>query len=455
MNVNLLIHCSRLPGIICAFLTLLAGGCGRDVRLPESTLKQYVLMKESAVRAAVKAEDLSMPAGGWALFNNILDDDFLQASNTFHALCMRSGRLGLPTPSPMEVAFDTVEKLAQKTGIPLPVKRPVDALYTGNWHGMADAYWSYFLTRKWRLPLLESVLQEMAAALPPGSIFIGDSDVGRFGLSMYAETREEGRPFFVITQHQFSAEPAYGNYIEGLYGKELHLFTEADRQKILARGSAGEFGSGQGAYMMMNSLMIKRIIDANPSRRVFVEPTWSIQGWMFPHLEPKGPVLEYHREPLSRWTAAMILADKEYWSKMTTQLIGVDLENVTSTPELCERVRRVHLRGEVQGGFQLADDSYAKDWFGTHRHFMTMLYNYWGPRCKTATDQDNLSNGLLLAYRQAFAICPLYSLDFADLLLRIGRCEEARLLLQTALAANPGNEAIQRQLEQLPEPSSE
>ena len=62
----------------------------------------------------------------------------------------------------------------------------------------------------------------IVASIPPGSIYFGGTDPGRFLVTAICKSQVNADPFFVLTQNAL-ADSTYLDYLRGMYGREdLH-----------------------------------------------------------------------------------------------------------------------------------------------------------------------------------------------------------------------------------------
>jgi hypothetical protein len=64
--------------------------------------------------------------------------------------------------------------------------------------------------------------EEIFKVVPPGSVFFGGTDPGRFIITGLSTSHAEGKPFFTITQNQLVATN-YLKYVADMYGKQLKI----------------------------------------------------------------------------------------------------------------------------------------------------------------------------------------------------------------------------------------
>ena len=121
-------------------------------------------------------------------------------------------------------------------------------------------------------------------SIPPGSIYFGGTDPGRFLITAMQKSNVNGDPFFTLTQNAL-ADSTYLDYVRSMYGDKLYVPTTEDSQKafkdytedvarrqqmnhlkpgedVQVDPTSGRIQvSGQVAVMEINGLLVKDIFD--------------------------------------------------------------------------------------------------------------------------------------------------------------------------------------------------
>ncbi|MFN0067767.1 MAG: protein O-mannosyl-transferase family [Limisphaerales bacterium] len=206
--------------------------------------------------------------------------------------------------------------------------------------------------------------------------------------------------------------------------------------------------SGQVAVMAINALLAKVIFDKNPGHEFFIEESFPLD-WMFPHLTPFGIIMKINREPLDTMPEDAMARDHEFWSQYSDRLIGNWITYDTPVREITDFVERVFIDRDLRG-FQgdrkfLRDDN-AQKAFSKLRSAIAGVY-VWRLQnaARTPAEQQRLAKEAEFAFKQAFAYCP-YSPEavfrFANLLVTLGRFDDAMLVARTCMRLDPFNPAI-------------
>ena len=73
---------------------------------------------------------------------------------------------------------------------------------------------------------------DIIQSIPPGSIYFGGADPGRFVVTALMESHADGKPFFMLSQNPL-ADATYLHYLRAMYGGKIHTPTDEDLQKSL------------------------------------------------------------------------------------------------------------------------------------------------------------------------------------------------------------------------------
>jgi hypothetical protein len=319
-------------------------------------------------------------------------------------------------------------------------------------------------------------------SIPAGSIYFGGTDPGRGVPTAFSKSQVNGDPFFTLTQNAL-ADGSYLDYLRAMYGAKIYTpaaedsqrcFTEynTDAQRRLEEHQlkAGEDVklvdgkveiSGQTAVMSINGLLTKVVFDQNTNREFYVEESFPLD-WMYPYLEPHDLIMKINRRPLAQMPEDTIARNREYWRKLAAGMIGDWLSEKTTVREISAFVDRVYVRRDLQGFTgdpRFIQNHYAKATFSKLRSSIAGVYAWrLGPAAppeylpKTESDKQALVTEADFAFRQAFALCP-YSPEaifrYVSFLLPSNRLDDAQLIAEAGLKADPQNKQVQDLLENL------
>lgn len=298
------------------------------------------------------------------------------------------------------------------------------------------------------------------AAIPPGSLYFGGTDPGRFIITAMSKSHADADPFFTLTQNAL-ADGTYLEYLRRMYGARLYIPTEADASKCFQEYLAGAQRraqnqqlkpgedvrivdnrvqvSGQVAVMEINALLAKVIFDRNPKHEFYLEESFPLD-WMYPHLSPHGLILKVNREPLAELPAETMQRDREYWQQRCNKMIGPWLREDTPVKTVAEFARRVYgdknLEG-FQGDTRFVRNPGASNLYGKLRSAIAGVYAWRLSNRPPEGAKKRLAEAADFAFRQAVALCPTNPeavSRYVKLLETQKRFEEANLLAQTAAA---------------------
>jgi hypothetical protein len=73
--------------------------------------------------------------------------------------------------------------------------------------------------------------RDIIASIPPGSIYFGGTDPGRFLVTALSHSHVNADPFFTITQNALVDFRSYLRYVRGMYGGRIYIPTQEDTAK--------------------------------------------------------------------------------------------------------------------------------------------------------------------------------------------------------------------------------
>jgi hypothetical protein len=331
--------------------------------------------------------------------------------------------------------------------------------------------------------------QGIIDSLPPGCVYFGGTDPGRFLVTALMKSHRQGDPFFVLTQNQF-ADGTYLTYLKSMFEGKLYTPSMDDSQKAFqdymndaqARMTKGQLRpgedvkvvdnrvqvTGQVAVMAINALLAKVIFDRNPKKEFFVEESFPLD-WMYPHLTPHALIMRINREPLAELPESAVQKDHDYWSKYCSGLIGDWITYDTPIEEITAFAERVYLNKNYQsfqGDLAFARDVEAQKSFSKLRSSIAGLYTW---RFNELVGKGALQNGQMpaasltpeqkrivdssrrmareaeFAFKQAYALCPsspeaIYR--YVQLLAGARRFDEAVQLARTSSKLDTTNRSL-------------
>jgi beta-lactamase regulating signal transducer with metallopeptidase domain len=278
--------------------------------------------------------------------------------------------------------------------------------------------------------------REIIDSIPPGSIYFGGTDPGRFLITGMEKSQINADPFYLLTQNAL-ADGGYLDYLQSMYGDKIYIPTRADQQKCFQdyesdasirfqkhqlktdeqyEQSGGRIQiSGMVAVMQINGLLAKIIFDKNPDREFYIETSFPLD-WMYPYLEPHGLIFKINRQPLDELSDEIVQRDLDYWAKAIQPMIGDWLHEDTSVQEIADFAQKVFLQHDFSGFTgdpQFVQNDYSCRMFSKERSNIADLYVWRMNHPNVAGEKEQMAQAADFAYRQALALCP-YSSEAAN-----------------------------------------
>lgn len=216
--------------------------------------------------------------------------------------------------------------------------------------------------------------------------------------------------------------------------------------------------SGQVAVMAINALLTKVIFDKNPDHEFYVEESFPLD-WMYPHLSPFGIIMKINRTPLTEMSQEMCDTDHKFWRQFSTRLIGDWIDYDTPVSNICVFAEEAYYKkrnpddftgapGKFKGDPRFFRDNDGQKAFSKLRSSIAGLYAW---RMQDAAKRGNVAEYQRMmkeaefAFKQAYAYCP-YSPEaifrYINLLITMGRVDEAILMANTSQKLDPFNTQI-------------
>ena len=363
-------------------------------------LKSFVLEKETRANAATN----EMPADFKAFFAAAEAGDWQTVSNRFKEFCNHAEQY--------EHAGKTDERLR---GPAWEAVKEIWGAFNGFFVG--DAKYS------------ATFGQAIIKSIPPGSIYFGGTDPGRFIVSALCKSQAKGDPFFTLTQNSLG-DQYYLEYLRTIYGGRIYLPTAADQQTGFEQYVAdvqnrqaenrlkpgevfkvenGEVRiSGVTSIMEINGFLAKIIFDQNPSREFYIEESDPLE-WTYPHLEPHGLIFKINRQPLAKLSDIVVKRDHDYWVKTVQPMIGGWLHTDTSLEKITHFAKKVFLQrdySEFDGDPRFVQNDYSSRIFSWERVSIADLYVWRMNHAASAEEKNRMADEADFAFRQTLALCP-------------------------------------------------
>jgi hypothetical protein len=419
--------------IICSASAQERSSFWKSIKNPATRgqLQTFVADKEAQANAAAKADGKGMPPEFENFFAAANRGDWLTVSNDFEN--MRDMRDGC---SPRNPSWH---------GTPWEAEREIWGAYIAFAEG--DEKYS------------ELFGNEAIQSIPPGSIYFGGSDPGRFIITAFQKSEIKGEPFFTLTQNAL-ADGTYLNYLRSMYGKKIYIPTAEDSQRcfndfyadVKTRIENHQLKPGENvtintngklqlcgtvAIMEINALIVKVIFDKETNREFYIEQSEPLE-WMYPYLEPHGLILKLNHESLDELPDETVQKDRQYWTKLVSPMIGDWLHDDTPVKDVATFVEKVYLKHNFsgfKGDPEYVLNEYAYATFSMERSSIGDLYLWRADNYHNVTEWEPMIHEADFAFRQAWAMCP-YSPGVIPHYVEVLMCEnkpaDALLVAETA-----------------------
>jgi hypothetical protein len=383
-------------------------------------LQQFVALKDAQARAATNA----MPPEISALFKYAQSGDWLALSNSYAKLTEpppTSARGGI-----WEAVAKFVSDLKEKIGWS---RRVAPRLPGTPWVAAQEVRGALEAFGEGDETYSAKFGRDIIAAIPPGSIYFGGTDPGRFIVTAMCHSQAAADPFFVLTQNAL-ADGSYLDYLRRMYGDKICIPSETDAQTCfqtyvtdaaqrmqsghlkpgeVVHQTAGRVQiSGQVAVMEINGLLAKIIFDKNPGREFYVEESFPLD-WMYPQLEPHGPIFKLDRQPVTALSDEVVQLDHDYWAKFVQPMIGDWLNDGTPATEVANFAEKTFGRHDFngfKGDPRFIQNAYSHKSFSKLRSSIAGLYAWRADHAADAADKERMAREADFAFRQAWALSP-------------------------------------------------
>jgi hypothetical protein len=432
-------------GLVILGIGLVIGGCAKkkstsweSIKNPEvmAQLKSFVAEKEAQANAVAKTDGQPMPVEFKTFFAAAERGDWLEVSNTFLALGKDIGHSDAAGKPDFSYVHGTRWEAVKE------IWGGLDAF------GEGEAKYSALYA------------SDIIESIPPGSIYFGGTDPGRFLITAMQKSNVNGDPFFTLTQNAL-ADSTYLDYVRSMYGDKLYVPTTEDSQKafkdytedvarrqqmnqlkpgedVQVDPTSGRIQvSGQVAVMEINGLLVKDIFDKNTNHEFYVEESFPLD-WMYTYLEPNGIIFKLNRQPVTALSDEIVHRDHDYWIQTVSPMIGNWLNPDTSISEIAAFAEKVFGRHDFNGFTgdpRFVENAYSHKMFSKERSSIAGLYAWRAQHTTDAAEKKRMDDAADFAFRQAWALCP-YSpeavIRYANLLMSEVRFSDALLVAETA-----------------------
>lgn len=398
-------------------------------------LKYFIAEKEAQANALAKAEGKEMLPEFKALFAAANKGDTLAVTNIFENLVKRAPQYFHPSPND-------------------------ERLRGMEWYAVEEIEMTFYEFLLLREKYATAFGADIINSIPPGSIYFGDNDPGRFIVTALQKSQINGDPFFTLTQLNL-ADGTYLDYLRSMYGGKIYIpnyedsqrcfqdYTEDAKRRLkenklkagegVSQDSNGQIKvGGQVALMQINGLLAKFFFDKNTNHEFYIVGNISLADWMYPHIELHGLIIKINRQPLVELSNETVQQDHVYWTKYVTPMIGDWLNAETPLEKVTMFAEQVYLKRDFNGfkvDPQFVENDHACLTFSLLRSALADIYFWRMNHAADDSERKHMAGEADFAFRQAIALCP-YSPDsvfrYVNFLLSQNRLADALLIAKTA-----------------------
>ena len=393
-------------------------------------LKSFVAAKEAQANAATNR----MPEEFKTFFSAVDRGDWLTVSNIFEDVCQRNGQY-----------WTTNEPDWRLRGTP--------------WSAVQEIWGAFAAFNEGDEKYSQLFGNEIIRSIPPGSIYFGGTDPGRFIITAMQKSQIKADPFFTLTQNALT-DGLYLNYLRSMYGNRIYIPISEDSDKCFKdfysdvekrykknQLKAGEEVtvnsngvlqvSGEVTVMEINGLLAKVIFDKETNRELYVEESYPLD-WMYPYLEPHGLIFKLDHKPLSELPREIVQQDHDYWAKTVSSMIGDWLNENTTVVEVAGFAEKTLLRHDLngfKGDPEFVQNPYSYIMFSTLCDSIGGLYAWRAKHSRDDLEKESMNREADFAFRQACALCPyspVATFRYVQFLMDNNRSSDALLVAETA-----------------------
>jgi hypothetical protein len=256
-------------------------------------LKEFARQKRQQTEELAAKLHLDVPPEAREFFKAAEAGDWIAVSNAFERI--------RPSPAGTNTSV-TVPGLDNALFIPIH-----------------ETFWTYDEFNRWDGTMMQKFADGILRPIPPGSIYFGGTDAGRFVITAVRDVAKSP-DIFIVTQNLIGADGHYTDYLRSLYGNRIWVPGEKDIQRAFQQ-SAEDVRSMTGIMGIIDKVT-KMIFDNNKDKHEFyVEESYTI-GWMYPYLEPHGLIMKLNAQPLPQLDPAIVAKDRQFWSALTKELLA-------------------------------------------------------------------------------------------------------------------------------------
>ena len=190
--------------------------------------------------------------------------------------------------------------------------------------------------------------REVIDSIPPGSIYFGGTDPGRFIVTALEKSPVDGDPFFTLTQNALH-DDFYRDYLRSMYGGKIYISTDLDVENaFIVSEKFARTNQSPNFQGMIEGLLLKTIFENDSNREFYIEESFPLD-WMYPYLEPHGLIMKINRQPLAGLSGEIVHADEDFWTNQISPMIGGWLNPDSSVAEVAAFAEKVYVKTDLSG----------------------------------------------------------------------------------------------------------
>jgi hypothetical protein len=197
--------------------------------------------------------------------------------------------------------------------------------------------------------------------------------------------------------------------------------------------------------MAINGLLAHDILRANPEHEFYIEESFPLD-WMYPYLEPTGPIFKLRHAPLESLFEENMHNDREYWQRLNRRLIGQEVHDETDLAEVCAAAQELNGKPkDFQGDPDFLRDDNARKTFSKLRSAGSGLYAWRAAHAKSSSERRLMEREAELACKQAYLLCPKSTEAIARYLMFLiseHRADDGQKFIAAARKLNPDDATV-------------
>lgn len=186
------------------------------------------------------------------------------------------------------------------------------------------------------MDLWRDYARALFAGMPAGSAYFGGTDPGRFIPTAIHDL--EGAPDVIILTQNALADSTYMEYARHRFADRIQLpdqdymskvfqtYVEEVKAGRMPKDADIEIKDGKATVkgvmgvMAINGMLSRMIFDSNKDRHAFFVEESFVIPWMYPYMEPHGPILRLAPEPRESISSTTVKTSRRFWAEFMKNL---------------------------------------------------------------------------------------------------------------------------------------